>query len=134
MTRCTVTFVAGQCEKCPSDGCNSVPQPNARSMSLPQRMQRWRESRADVDITIPHEHSSTGMENFPLKSPQFCAANKQMYGYGRSCAKALTSKAGKPCVAPAAAGGNPTAITHSTTCRSARRKSVFVHLRCSFTE
>jgi hypothetical protein len=31
---------------------------------LPQRMQRWRESRAVVDMTIPHEHSSTGMETF----------------------------------------------------------------------
>jgi hypothetical protein len=94
-------------------------------------MQRWRESRAVVDMTIPHEHSSTGMESSPEKSPQLFAANKKMYSYDRLCGKPLTPNAGKPCVALVAAGENPTELANSTTGPCSSRsdaKDVFVHL------
>ncbi|HEX2477476.1 MAG TPA: hypothetical protein VHK01_22155 [Lacipirellulaceae bacterium] len=45
-----------------STGSIAAPPLSSRSALLPQRMQRWRESRSVVDMTIPHEHSSTGME------------------------------------------------------------------------
>jgi hypothetical protein len=51
----------------------SIPPLGSRSMPLPQRMQRWRVSRAGVDITIPHEHSSTGMESSPTNRRKFAS-------------------------------------------------------------
>jgi hypothetical protein len=44
---------AGKVRVSPRSSCSAMP---------PHRTQRTRESRADVDMTIPHEHSITGME------------------------------------------------------------------------
>ena len=48
-------------------GAGGVPARTTRNSALPQRMQLVRESRAVVDITIPHEHSITGMATLLYK-------------------------------------------------------------------
>jgi hypothetical protein len=43
---------------------------NSRNSALPQRMQVFRGFASEIDITIPHEHSRTGMPHAPVLSAQ----------------------------------------------------------------